>query len=203
VIALASTTVACSGHEEREPPADATGPGGSFPLQFDSEVVRLFVEDDTLRVEGHYKFLCRASESPVAALFYPYPADSSLGAAHTRSLEGRAPGSTWRPLEFAELPESRGARWRIPLDLGETVEVRTVYCQEMRGHTARYIVTTTSAWKRPLREARFEIHLPRDATPTRFSYPFERRESSAGVFYEYEARDFAPVVDIVVEYEPR
>ncbi len=202
VVALAGVAAGCSGPEEREPPADSTGRAGSFPLQFDSEVVRLFVEGDTLRVEGYYKFLRRESSSPVAALLYPYPADSSLGAAQTLSLEGRAPGSKWRPLEFTELPGSAGARWRVPLDLGDTVEVRTVYRQEMRAHTARYIVTTTSVWKRPLREARFEIHLPQGATPTRFTYPFVRQESATGTFYEYEARDFAPAVDIVVEYEP-
>jgi len=198
----AAAAVAVAGSQERESPTSGTGFRDSFPLQFDSESVRLFVEGDTLRVEGTYRFLCRASESPIAALFYPYPADSSLGAAHTLSLEGRVPGATWRPLDFVELTGSAGARWRVPLDLGDTLEVRTVYLQQTYGHTARYIVMTTHAWQRPLREARFEIHLPEGAKPKSFSYPFKRHESATGVFYSFEAKDFIPDGDIIVEYEP-
>jgi hypothetical protein len=198
----AAAAVAVAGSQERGSSASGTGFRDSFPLRFDSESVRLFVEEDTLRVEGTYRFLCRESESPIAALLYPYPADSSLGAARTLSLEGRAPGLPWRPLDFVELPGSAGVRWRVPLDLGDTLEVRTVYLQRTYGRTARYIVMTTHAWQRPLREARFEIHLPAGATPTNFSYPFTRRESAAGVFYSFEAKDFIPDGDIIVEYQP-
>jgi hypothetical protein len=61
-------------------------------------------------------------------------------------------------------------------------------------------VTTTQSWGRPLRHARFEIHLPEGAEPLTFSYPFEPAEVRGRCFYSYEARHFMPERDIIVEW---
>jgi hypothetical protein len=184
------------------PPIVETGRAGPFPLIFDSETVRLFVEGDSVRVEGLYSFLCQPLGTRTATLVYPYPADSLLGGARTLVLEGGTDDTSWQPLEFKELPESRGALWRIPLNLGGTIRVRTTYRQALRSRYARYIVTTTHAWGGPLRVARFEIHLPDGALPKRFSFPFRPQVTVSGrVFYLYETENFAPNRDIVVEWD--
>ena len=123
---------------------DAVASG--YPLRFDGEVVRLFVEADSLRVEGHYHFRCGESAARAVTLLYPYPADSLLGGARTLRLEARAPGGDWQPLTFAEMPGRSTVRWLVPLDLAEQLELRTTYRQALRGRYARYIVTTTAAW---------------------------------------------------------
>ena len=66
LVALTCISVAIAGCEERESPPGVLGFRDTFPLQFDSESVHLFLEGDTLRVEGTYTFLCRESESPLA-----------------------------------------------------------------------------------------------------------------------------------------
>jgi hypothetical protein len=175
----------------------------AMPLQFDSEVIRLFIECDTLRVEGIYRFLCAPYESDFMSLFYPFPEDSLLGAAWTVGLDCRTPAAPWRPLEFFELPKSKGSQWRVPLTLGDTLDVRVVYRQVLLGPYARYIVSTTRAWPRPLRLARFEVFLPEGAEPRRFSYPFRLEEDGVRNYYLFEARDFLPEDDIIVEWEPR
>ena len=182
---------------------DEGTPGGAarFPLQFDSETVRLFVEPESLRVEGLYVFRCPGTALPEVSLLYPYPAGELAGGARTLRLEGRSPGGTWRPLDFREMPGRSAVRWRIPLDLGDPFEVRTTYRQELRAQRARYLVTTARAWGVPLRRARFEIRLPPGAVPTRFSLPFERRESGGDVIYLHEAEEFAPLEDVIVEWE--
>lgn len=182
----------------------ATGNGEEpprFPLQFESEVVRLFVEPESVRVEGLYVFRRSESALPAVSLLFPYPTHELVGGARTLRLEARAPGEPWRPLDFREIPQVPATRWRVPLDLGDRIEVRTVYRQELLARHARYVVTTALAWGAPLLRARFEIRLPENATPTRFSLPFERREEDGDAFWLYEAAPFTPERDVVVEWE--
>jgi hypothetical protein len=160
-------------------------PRPALPVAFDSEIVRLLVEEDSLRVEGTYRFLCRSTGPSTITLFYPYPEDSLLGGAHTESLEGRIPGEAWQPLRFEELPS--GVRWWVPVDLGDTLVVRTVYRQALRSTYARYIVTSTQVWGRPLSRARFEVYLPEGAELERASFPFELDPAAPGApFYSFE-----------------
>jgi hypothetical protein len=185
-----------------------------FPLRFHAEIVRLFIEPESLRVEGNYWFACSRPDAGLVPLFYPYPSDSLLGEARTLRFEGRpapraravdpagqpAEDAPWTPLRFSEVGGSRGVRWLVPAGLGDTVEVRTTYRQALKAAYARYIVTTTKAWPEPLAWARFEIHLPEGARPVRFSFPFQKAVSLAGEHYVYQARNFLPREDIVVEW---
>ncbi|MCP4545731.1 MAG: hypothetical protein GY835_04580 [bacterium] len=170
----------------------------AMPLVFDSELIQLAIEGDTLRISGLYRFINR-SKAPRVSLFYPYPVDSLLGAAWTESLEWRpSAADPWRPVPFAESGSRPGMRWRLPFAGAERPEVRTVYCQLMRQRYARYIVTTTSAWDRPLRHARFEVTLPPGAVLTNSSYDFENVD---GELWAFEAEAFQPEVDIIVNWE--
>jgi hypothetical protein len=170
-------------------------------LAFESEVVALHVEDDSLRVEGTYLLACREAATGCVPLHYPYPADDQLGGARTVRLEIRGTGGSWEPGEFDEVAGGRGARWWIPLDRGPEIEVRTVYRQALQTRYARYIVTTTAAWGRPLRHARFEIHLPPGSEPLHFSHAFAPRDGETGRIYVYEETDFLPEQDIVVTWK--
>ncbi|MGD8396753.1 MAG: hypothetical protein PVF43_14885 [Candidatus Eiseniibacteriota bacterium] len=193
---------------------EGDGAGGNrprLPVRFDSEIVRLVIEPDTVEVTGHYWLVCDPDFRHDVRLFYPYPEDSLLGGAHTLSLAWRTPGEPWREARFQEadgMPavpgttSRRGARWQLPPAPGDTLEVRTVYRQALRSTYARYIVTTTRAWQRPLTRARFEIELPPGATPVRFSFPFRWHDAGDGGYYLFETTRFMPDEDIVVEWEP-
>jgi hypothetical protein len=187
--------------QDSEPPRDAPG---DFPLAFDSEVIRITVGADSVTVDGTYVLLCRQLADRVVTLRYPYPEDPRLGGARTELLVVREPGGAWRPIPHAELTRLgiAAARWFVPLDVGERMEVRTVYRQALKDHFVRYIVTTTSAWGRPLASARFEIRLPEGARPTRFSFPFERVETANGPLWVYTATEFLPDRDIELEWRP-
>lgn len=182
-----------------KPTGRNTDPRGA-QLEFDSEVVRLFVEADSLEVEGVYRFLCYPSDVEFMGLYFPYPADSLLGEAHTVCVEYRAQGGPWSPMEFIEMPQGVGARWKVPLNLADTLEVRTVYRQALLASYARYIVTTTSAWRNPLTYARFEIHLPKGARPLELSFPFKPKTLDGRTVYVYEASDFMPTRDVTVRW---
>jgi hypothetical protein len=181
----------------------ARGAGAAAPpLAFRSELVRIVVGADSVEVQGWYRFEAHTPAAGAPAILYPYPTDARLGGARTVSVDVRAGEGMWRPLAFAEEPRLPGSRWFAPDDLGDSVEVRCVYRQALRAHFARYIVTTTSSWGRPLRVARFEITLPQGARPTRFSHAFRAAGRGRTRAWVYEARDFLPDRDIEVEWRP-
>ncbi|HOX24157.1 MAG TPA: hypothetical protein PLL30_00205 [Candidatus Krumholzibacteria bacterium] len=179
----------------------AAGDRSALPVVFDSELVVLEIESDSLRVDGTYVLLCRpdAAGTPVS-LVYPYPQDPELGGARTVSLACRLGAGSWRQLAVHELPGGRGALWSLPVAAGDTLEVRTTYRQALRTAYARYIVTTTAAWGRPLRSARFEIHLPPGVVAEEFSFPFEPCDRGGRDCWCYEATDFLPDRDVTVRW---
>jgi len=75
----------------------AAGDRSALPVVFDSELVVLEIESDSLRVDGTYVLLCRpdAAGTPVS-LVYPYPQDPELGGARTVSLACRLGAGSWR-----------------------------------------------------------------------------------------------------------
>ena len=187
----------------REPLA-AGKPSASVlsPVEFHSETVRIAIGGDSVEVTGLYRFLTRRSALGSATILYPFPVDGRLGGARMVSVEVRAAGAGWRPLPFSGRPDLPGAVWRLPTDWGDTLEVRGVYRQALRGRFARYIVTTTSSWSRPLESARFEITLPDGARPERFSHAFRASRLEGRRVYVFEARGFRPDRDIEVEWRP-
>ncbi|MCK4412784.1 MAG: hypothetical protein KAY32_04505 [Candidatus Eisenbacteria sp.] len=177
------------------PGAQAAGP----QAQFHSEVIRLLVQPGRLTVNALYRFVApeEARVRPML-LFFPYPQDSLLGQAEMAMLEVAPPDGNWHPAGFTESPDGRGARWRIPLP-ADTTLVRAVYHQALYAEYARYIVTTTSVWDRPLVHARFEIFLPESARAPEFSFPFQAPDEP-GAPYVYEEENFLPDRDITVTW---
>ncbi len=200
--APAQETPSGSSHAVPSPPGagQASNPPGDFPVRFDSEVIHLRIVGDSLEVDGSYFLACRPWKAPKVELIYPYPSDDRLGGARMLSLEGRGRGKPWEPLSFEEIPPAHGARWWIPLGISDTLEVRAVYRQAILGRYARYIVTSTKAWGRPLRKARFEVTLPPATHPVSFSFPFIQETIDGSHVFVFETTDFLPNRDITVEW---
>jgi hypothetical protein len=181
----------------------ARGEIPSSGVRFVSEVVAITAESDSVRVDGLYRLAFAEAAAGSVTLVYPYPRDQELGGARTEVLHWRPLGrgeEAWRPLPVRELPRSLGCRWRLPAVPGGEVEVATTYRQCRLADYARYIVTTTASWPRPLEHARFVVRLPAGAEPTEFSFPFVACEGRERGAWCYEAESFAPDRDVTVRW---
>jgi hypothetical protein len=182
-------------HAQKDPLASA------FPLRFDSEWIRLYIVGDSLEVRGTYWLVCRRPGTERIPLFYPFPRDSLMGGARMVSVDaGRVGDAVEWQVAFDRIPGVWGVRWWVPPCTSDTIAVESVYRQKILTNYARYIVTTTKHWDRPLRRARFEIHLPPGAEPIEFSFPFTARKGPGEVVYDYEATEFLPDHDITVRW---
>lgn len=183
-------------------PARAGGPPGpELSVSFDSEWIRLSIAGDSLEVRGTYVLRCREKSGERISLFYPFPEDSLLGGARMISLSARIDGRELGGIPWMPSHGVPGVRWNTPPCTGDTLTLDTLYRQKLTTNYARYIVTTTKAWLRPLRLARFEVRLPAGAVPIDFSFPFEARGEPPDRFYTFEARDFLPDHDVIFRWK--
>jgi hypothetical protein len=182
------------------PPPPTTDLPPPFSVSFASEWIRLTVIGDSLEVRGTYYVHCRQQGGASVSLFYPFPEDSLLGEARMVSLTTSIDGGDTSDVQWEASRGAPGVRWRTPPCTGDTIAIDAVYRQKLNARYARYIVTTTKAWQRPLTLARFEIRLPQGAIPTEFSFPFEARQDATGRYYAFETRDFLPDRDVVVRW---
>lgn len=198
-IALACGLVAAD-EAQRRPARSAFA--HSLPIVFDSEQIALNILGDSLEVRGRYLLRCQGRGEGEIPLLYPFPRDSLLGGWRFVSLAVRAGAAALpAPARWEALPGQWAVRWWLPPCASDTLIAEAVYRQALRGEYARYIVTTTRAWERPLRRAEFEIRLPAGAEPVEFSFPFAPAVEAPGL-YRYEAMDFLPDHDIVVRWRP-
>ena len=172
----------------------------ALPLSFDSERIRLEIVGDSVEVRGTYVLLCRGRSEAPTPLFYPFPHDSLLGGWRFVSLAVQAGAAGPAvPARWEAVPRHWVVRWWLPPCASDTLIAEAVYRQQLRADYARYIVTTTKAWGRPLRRAAFEICLPAGAEPLEFSFPFAPSGADPTLFV-YETTDFLPDRDSVVRW---
>ncbi|MBP6875596.1 MAG: hypothetical protein KBD56_05955 [Candidatus Eisenbacteria bacterium] len=172
----------------------------SFPLLFDSEEIHLRVQSDSLIVDGTYRLICNLGKG-TTYIVYPFPTDPRMGAATPVRMEIRAPGGEWKRVSCSALPRGAGLRCRVPLLAKDTLELHAVYRQKLMENYARYIVTSTRAWGRPLRSALFLVTLPEGMELFGASYPFAPDGENLNR-YRFLAENFWPEKDIVIEWQP-
>jgi hypothetical protein len=171
----------------------------AFPLAFDSEHIRLDIIGDSVEVHASYVLRCRAAGRPLPPLMYPFPEDSLMGGFRMISACMHAwHDSVSAPVRWEDVPGTNAVRLWLSACVADMIVTDVIYRQELHDDYARYIVTTTHAWGRPLTRASFDIRLPPGAIPIEFSFPFEPIEGTDR--YRYEATDFMPDRDIMVRW---
>lgn len=175
LLALAAGTAACS----RSP-----------SVHFAREEVALAVRPDTVEVRANYHFKVRASRPFSALVFYPFPLDSF----HSW------PDSIWTgglPFQFAD----SGVMLRLDLPARGEDSLFVYYRQPHHGAEARYIVTTTRKWRRPIDLARFTVTVPAAFEDVALTHTPDSAARQAGaVTYYITRRAFWPDSDIVVRW---
>jgi len=146
LLAALAAQVASAQPEVREP-----------EVRFEREFIRIAVKADGIRVEGTYVFKNDSPTPRVAPLFYPLPVDSL----HPWPTFIGVYSADGEEVEFSQ-PRPDGVLFRVELAAAGHGRVRVVYEQPSFDRSACYILTTTSAWRRPLERADFEIVVPAD-----------------------------------------
>ena len=77
-------------------PGAGKGDQPSWPVRFDSEIVRIYVEEDSLRIEGIYTLLCRPGKKMREARLFSPPGNPK------RDFGSLVFSSTWAKTSFID-----------------------------------------------------------------------------------------------------
>ncbi len=148
------------------------------------------VRPGTLEVRGMYHFTCSAKEPLVAALFYPFPFDSTH--LYPDSIDIRQHG-------FQR--QDSGVSFRMRFQPGAEDSFFAYYRQPLRANCATYIVTTTRKWKRPIDLAQFRVTVPVVFEDVKLTFkPDSAVRSDSTVSYFFTRKKFYPDRDVIVRW---
>jgi hypothetical protein len=136
--------------------ADRDGP--KKPVEFFAEEITLSVDDSSATVTGIFHFRNRTSMQGKYSCIFPFYVDSL--SAYPDSIAAATLGPDGSPIEVRQNKDKGAAVLKVPLTPDTITTWRITYKQNIRGRSARYILTSTQDWGRPLDEATYCIIVP-------------------------------------------
>ena len=170
-------------------------------VDFLYEKIILEIEPRELTVTGLYRFQNRFPFEVTLPMLYPFPVDEYQDFPHEISTKSiTAEGE--QPLEFAWRRNDNAIRLNVSAEGKSSTEMRVTYSQRLKGKQARYILTNTKAWGKPLESADYELILSENLKINSISFPFDRAQNVAGKRYYFLHKEhFMPDVDLIIRWE--
>jgi hypothetical protein len=160
------------------------------PVHFAREEIEMRVFENRVEIMGNYHFQSATDKPLSAMMFYPFPLDAGHGFPDSVAVPG---------LAFSR--QDSGVSFGFAFRPRAEDSFQVFYRQPLSVKSARYIVTTTRQWNRPIDQARFRITVPASLTGVKLSYPHDRLErTDSTVTYSFARRRFFPSEDIVVSW---
>lgn len=134
--------------------------GGILPIvRFESEVVRITADGQRLFVDVTFRYRNPWPFRVTQGFSCPTPQGEGLRPV-TEVFVERVPLGTGGKVELIPVRYLSGTPYfETHLPGGTEVDVRVRYVQGYNGRVGRYLLTTTSAWGRPLDHGRYELTL--------------------------------------------
>jgi hypothetical protein len=162
-------------------------------LDFLKEEITILISRDEVVVEGIYYFQSNLRTN--VSFYYPFPVDSLHDYPYEISIEELDTGN----VSFKRI--NKGIIFNLYFDANETKVVSISYAQKIKANNAKYILTTTKAWKKGLKEAEFCIIVPKTLKNISISYqPDEIHEEGNETRYIIRKEDFMPEKDINISW---
>jgi hypothetical protein len=160
-------------------------------ISFSRENLTFRIEDSFFYLNGTYFLRNEKAQSHEVTLFYPFPVDSLYGEVDSIILFNM--NSNKEIKEYRTVP--KGILFEIRVDSVTCLHIS--YRQKLLGNQARYILTTTRQWRKPLEEARYQLLVPQSLQIVTFSYPPDHMEETDGyTVYFWEKKSFLPGKDL-------
>jgi len=164
-------------------------------ISFYKEHIIFKIENGYFHVNGTYYLKNYRNSNNNIVLFYPFPTDtiySEVDSLVIYSIETNQEITDYKINE-------KGVLFSCEVD--SVTALLISYCQKLKGNEAKYILSTTKQWMKPLEEAVFELIVPVELSITSFSYPPESSLRIGNkIIYYWRKEDFMPIEDMVFTF---
>ncbi|OQX92936.1 MAG: hypothetical protein B6D58_00470 [candidate division Zixibacteria bacterium 4484_95] len=130
-------------------------------VDFFKEEIILSISDSLVSVEGIYYFFNHTDREMVFPVIFPFYVDSLSSYPHFIDAYIDDGDKTIK-LEYKHTGFNKGIRLGIPLKPKEVTVWNIDYKQRLKSHHAKYILTSTGIWGKPLKEATYCFIVPED-----------------------------------------
>ncbi len=164
---------------------------------FYREDLTFILDDSSFTVTGYYYFMNSSEEGEKLDMLYPFPSHDSYG--EITDVYAYKHGN---PLKNALMHYNENAAIvNLEIDAGKTTMIRIGYTQELNGNQAEYILLSTKAWGKSLKEVNYTLITPHNMVIDSLSYPpdFSNDKSGKAIYY-YHKEDFMPDKDFKVYF---
>lgn len=167
-------------------------------ISFVSEHIDMAVEPGRQIITGYYTFRRTGNSPQRFTVSYPFPVNDDMHFPDNISV-CRVSDNT--RVNVNKHFDHDSVSFEVPFDKANTVTVAVRYIQRLSAHEARYILTTTAAWGKPLEHAEFVISIPDTLNHVALSYTPDLTIIDEGrIIYSMKRSQFMPEKDLVVRW---
>ena len=164
-------------------------------LKFDEEYLTFELSRNLFQVSGVYLF--SANDSIERVILYPFPVERVYGKAfdiHVKDVK------TGKDLPFITAKDSSGIRFRTKVSCSSQLLIG--YSQVLESNRAKYILTTTQNWNKPLKFADYKLVVDSGIDITSCSMEPQKKIVQGGkTVYFWQKKDFMPTTDFEVHFK--
>ncbi|MEE9552978.1 MAG: hypothetical protein V3W18_01675 [candidate division Zixibacteria bacterium] len=172
----------------------------SPPVDFFKEEITLSVDETTATVNGVFYFHNNTDRGRPFPVVFPFYTDSVTHFPHEIKAYTIDDNDTLA-INFEPLKERGAIRMAIPMKPNAITVWYLDYSQRIESSRARYILTSTSAWKKPLDEATYRFVVPK-SFDVNFAWPEADSVVSGKQISLWSHRiDFMPERDMEIIWE--
>jgi len=150
----------------------------------------MLVDSGKVSISADYYFKNPSNQTKSALIFYPFPIDEYHYYPDSILVLG---------LDYTKNDSGVNFIMRFKPNAGDTLKV--FYRQKLKDNQARYILTTTKQWQRPLKQAKFIIDVLENFTNLQLSYkPDSIIRRNNRVLYYIAKKNFMPNKDLIINW---
>ncbi len=164
-------------------------------LHFDEEYLTFELHRQEFRVSGVYLF--SSTDSSEHTILYPFPVDTLFGEAYDIQVRDVKSGKNL-PIEMEK--DKSGIRFQILV--AGSVQLQIGYAQALKSNRAKYILTTTQNWGRPLHVANYTLVVDANLEMLKFPMMYQKKMlQGSKILYFWQKTDFMPTTDFEVQFK--
>jgi len=164
-------------------------------LTFEAEELDFYLENDLWEMDGLFHFANYDSLSTHKLIFFPVPSDSLCLLPKIKAIAIQDSNGA----EVTMLNQAKnGFTFLLSLPALSFCSLHLDYTQTLKSNYAKYIITTTNSWGRPLPYAKYTLHPGINVQISSLPFPVQKQE---GRNYIWEFYDFAPEKEFEVIFQ--
>ncbi len=160
------------------------------------EDITFILNKNNFYVSGDYYFRNNSNQEIKQQIYYPIYTDSVINSFDSASVFCY---NTNQKTEFRRVND--GIIFHINIPPKDSAQYKISYKQSLAGSYARYILTTTKSWGKPLQTANYYLISDKKIHVDFFSYnPIKTSDFGEKIIYQWSFAGFMPTKDFEIKF---